>query len=72
MLGLSGEVGALKAGLVADVTVLDILDGRFELRDNSGDVVVTPQMIVPGFALKDGRRFDADSPLIPAPVQAAA
>ncbi len=40
MLGLSDTLGALKPGMLADVSVLDILDGQFELRDNSGDVVV--------------------------------
>ncbi len=72
MLGMGGQIGALRPGMAADVSVLDILDGRFELRDNSGDSVVSSAMIVPGFALRAGRRFDAISPLIPAPVRVAA
>ncbi len=72
MLGLSDTIGALKPGMAADVSVLGLLDGSFELSDNSGVVVQTPQMIVPLFALKAGRRFEADSPLIPPPVLAAA
>ena len=72
MLGMGGQIGALRPGMTADVSVLDILDGRFELRDNSGDSVVSSAMIVPGFALRAGRRFDAISPLVPAPVRVAA
>ncbi len=72
MLGMGGQIGALRPGMTADVSVLDILNGRFELRDNSGDSVVSSAMIVPGFALRAGRRFDAISPLVPAPVRVAA
>jgi dihydroorotase len=72
MLGMSDRIGALQPGMDADVSVLDVLDGKFELRDNSGDSMVSSQMIVPGFSLRAGRRFDVVSPLVPAPVQVAA
>jgi dihydroorotase len=72
MLGLAGQIGALKPGLQADISVLDMLEGQYELRDNSGETVTTPMMLAPAFALKAGRRFEADSPLIPAPVSLAA
>ncbi len=72
MLGMSDRIGALKPGMDADVSVLGVLDGRFELRDNSGDSMVSSQMIVPEFSLRAGRRFDVVSPLVPAPVQVAA
>ncbi len=72
MLGLQDQIGTLQPGWEADVSVLDVLDGRFELRDNSGVVVTAPQMLTPLFALKAGRRFDSVSPLIPAPMPMAA
>lgn len=72
MLGLQDQIGTLQPGWEADVSVLDVLDGRFELRDNSGVVVMAPQMLTPLFALKAGRRFDAVSPLVPAPMAMAA
>ena len=72
MLGLQDQIGTLQPGWEADVSVLDVLDGRFELRDNSGVVVMAPQMLAPLFALKAGRRFDAVSPLVPAPMAMAA
>jgi len=72
MLGMASQIGALRPGMAADISVLDVLDGRFELRDNSGDSVISTAMIVPEFALRAGRRFDAVSPLVPAPVRVAA
>jgi dihydroorotase len=72
MVGMADEIGALKPGMQADLSVLDMLEGRFELRDNSGDSAVSEVMLMPAFALKAGCRFEADSPLIPAPVRLAA
>ncbi len=72
MIGLSDRIGALKPGMEADVSVLDVIDGRFELRDNSGEVVVAPQMLMPAFALKAGHRHEVVSPLVPPATQLAA
>ena len=72
MVGLQDEIGALAVGRVADISVLDLLEGRFELRDNSGETMVGRQMIMPAFALRAGRRHDVSSPLVPAPVELAA
>ena len=72
MLRLTDSLGSLQVGREADVSVLDVLDGRFELADNSGEVVVCSQMIVPAFTLRAGRRFDATSPLVPKPMALAA
>jgi dihydroorotase len=59
------EIGALKVGRGADVSVLEILNGRFKLFDNSGVEVVTDKLIRPVLCLRDGVRYDSDSPLIP-------
>ncbi len=72
MLGLADSIGTLAPGREADVSVLQLLEGRFELKDNSGARVEAAQMIVPVFALRGGRRFDVDSPLVPAPLPVAA
>ena len=40
MLGREGELGTLRPGAVADVTVLDDRSGRFSLRDNGGTEVI--------------------------------
>jgi predicted amidohydrolase YtcJ len=52
--------------------VYQYVTGRFELRDNSGERVEASEMIVPRFALRAGKRFDVDSPLVPAPARLAA
>jgi dihydroorotase len=72
MVRMQDSLGTLLPGREADVSVLDILDGRFELKDNSGAIVLAPQMIVPVFALRAGVRHDAVSPLIPTPLPVAA
>lgn len=70
VLGKSHELGSLTVGRMADVSILDIQKGRFKLFDNSGVEAVTDKLIRPVMALKDGIRFDADSPLIPDPIMA--
>jgi dihydroorotase len=72
MVRMQDSLGTLLPGREADVSVLDILDGHFELKDNSGAVVAAPQMIVPVFALRAGVRHDSVSPLIPTPLPMAA
>ena len=59
---------AVKSKLVAGTFVIF----KGELKDNTGNSVVAPEMIVPSFALRAGQRFDATSPLIPVPERVAA
>ncbi len=72
MLGLSERIGSFAPGMEADVSVLDVLDGAFELADNSGARVTTAQMIMPEFCLRGGVRYDAVSPLVPPAIAIAA
>ena len=72
MLRMEDSIGSLQVGREADITVLDVLDGRFELSDNSGVVVTSPQMIMPAFSLRAGQRHDVVSPLVPQPIAVAA
>jgi len=65
MVRMQDQIGALKAGREADISVLEILNGRFKLSDNSGVEVVTDKLIRPVFCLRAGVRHDSDSPLIP-------
>jgi dihydroorotase len=70
MLGLEDELGTLRAGAVADVTVLEDRRGRFSLRDYSGTEVVAERVLMPELCLRAGRRVDADAPILPEPVAA--
>ena len=72
MLGMQDEIGSLRPGVAADVTVLDDLTGRFVLRDNDNVQVTTERMLRPAFCLRDGQRHDANSRLLPRELPAAA
>jgi dihydroorotase len=65
MLRMEDQLGTLAIGREADISVLDLLRGRFTLSDNSGETMVAEQMLMPAFALRAGRQVIADSPLIP-------
>ena len=70
MVNMENEIGALKVGRDADVSVMEILNGKFKLSDNSGVEVVSDKLIRPVFCLREGVRYDSDSPLIPAAIAA--
>jgi dihydroorotase len=59
------RLGALAPGRVADISILDPLTGRFRLTDNTGAELIAELLLHPAFCLRAGRRFDADSPLLP-------
>ncbi len=63
--GLPAQLGTLKPGHPADITVLHDQRGRFALRDNEGTELVGERVLTPDFCLREGRRHDADSPLLP-------
>ncbi len=70
MLGLSNEIGALKVGMEADVSVLAEKSGRFVLRDNENTEVVTNRLLQPVFCLRAGVRHDAIASILPQAVAA--
>jgi dihydroorotase len=70
MAGLSAEIGALKPGMAADVSVLDDVRGRFKLQDNEKNEVITERLLMPAFCLRAGRRYDATAPILPRAVAA--
>lgn len=67
MLGLQGQIGTLKPGVEADVSVLSDERGRWVLRDNERNEATVDRMLRPLFCLRAGRRFDADAPILPLP-----
>jgi dihydroorotase len=70
MLGLTDRLGALTPGFAADVTVLWDDRGRFILRDNENTEVLAERLLRPAFCLRAGKRFDADSPILPQAIAA--
>ncbi len=65
MLGLENELGTLRPGAVADVSVLADDRGRFRLGDNEGTEVIADRMLTPLFCLRAGQRHDAAAPILP-------
>jgi dihydroorotase len=65
MLGMADSIGTIAVGRDADISVIEILDGAFDLSDNSGVSVTASQMIVPAFCLRAGDYHAASSPLVP-------
>jgi dihydroorotase len=72
MVTMSDRLGSLQVGREADVTVLDMLSGRFTLQDNLGVKMVADRYLTPVFCLRGGERFEADSPYVSQPLAAAA
>ncbi len=55
IMGYEGTVGTLKPGANADISVFDLRDGAFELRDSDGDTITAKRRLIPQMTLKDGR-----------------
>ena len=70
MLGMEDELGSLRLGAVADVSVLADDRGRFRLSDTEGTEVIAGRMLRPLFCLRAGRRDDAAAPILPQAVAA--
>ncbi len=72
MLRMEEEIGTLRPGMVADVSVLSDERGRFLLQDNEGTRVIAERLLRPAFCLRAGERFEADAAILPRPVLAEA
>jgi dihydroorotase len=70
LMRMDGEIGALKPGMIADVSVLHDDRGRFRLRDNEGTEVLAERLLRPAFCLRAGERFEATAPILPTAVAA--
>ena len=70
MLGMEDSLGSLAVGRTADVSVLNDVRGRFVLRDNEDHRVIAERLLQPAFCLRNGERFDADSPILPQAIAA--
>jgi len=55
IMGYEGTVGTLKPGANADVSVFELRDGKFELRDSDGDTITAKRRLLAQLVLKDGR-----------------
>jgi dihydroorotase len=65
MIGLHDELGSLRVGRVADISVLKDQRGAWLIRDNEGTEIVARRLLEPDFCLRGGVRFDASAPILP-------
>jgi dihydroorotase len=72
MLGLEDEMGALSVGMPADLSALRIIDGDWTLVDSDRVTRKAKQLIHPEFAVRAGKLYRADSPLLPSVAAMAA
>lgn len=70
VLNRENEIGALRVGMDADVSVLNELNGRFILRDNENTEVVAERLLQPVFCLRGGERFDSRASILPEAIAA--
>jgi dihydroorotase len=55
ILGYEGTVGTLKLGANADISVFELRDGDYELRDSDGNKITAKRRLLTHLTLKDGR-----------------
>ncbi len=53
-LGTESELGTLRIGTVADVTVLEVIEGEFELDDCEGERLTAKQILRPSMLVRNG------------------
>jgi dihydroorotase len=56
-MGLADRIGTLKAGMQADITLLKLEEGRFELEDVKGEKRVSDQRLVAAGTWKKGEKY---------------
>ena len=71
MLGMENEIGSLKPGVEADVSVLHDERGSWTLQDNEKNKLRTDRMLRPYFCLRAGKRHESDASILPPLAQAA-
>jgi dihydroorotase len=55
IMGYAGTVGTLMPGANADVAVIELRDGKFELRDTDGNTITAKRRLLAQMTVKDGR-----------------
>jgi len=66
MLGLENEIGSLSVGRPADLSLMRLIEGDFELVDSERVTHPARRLLHPGLAVRGSKVHRADSPLLPA------
>ncbi len=54
ILGMSNEIGSLSPGSIADISILDLVEGEFRFHEASGISAQSSQAVKPVLAIRDG------------------
>jgi len=65
MIGMQEQLGQLRVGGVADISVLSDARGRWTLSDNEGTQVLAERLLQPAFCLRAGQYFAATASILP-------
>jgi dihydroorotase len=65
VLGMEKELGSLAVGRPADVSVVEVLAGRWQLQDSMRAKITAEKMIHPRYAILGGKVHRPTSPLLP-------
>jgi dihydroorotase len=71
MIGMENEIGSLRPGAEADISVLHDERGSWTLTDNEKTRVKASRLLRPYFCLRAGERHDSDASILPPMAQAA-
>ena len=71
MIGMEKELGSMRSGSEADISVLHDERGSWTLTDNERTRIKTDRMLRPWFCLRAGKRFDSDASILPPLAEAA-
>ena len=55
LMGYEGTVGTLKPGANADIALMELRDGKFEMRDSDGDTITAKRRLITHTTIKEGR-----------------
>jgi len=55
IMGYEGTVGTLRPGANADIALLELRDGNFEMKDSDGNTVTAKRRLIARTTVKDGR-----------------
>ncbi len=67
-LSIEDRKGSLKPGMDADVSILEILSGSWELKDSAQQTIEATRLIAPGLTVKSGQLIPAQPVAQPQPV----
>ena len=61
-LGIEDQSGSLEIGRIADISVLNLIDGNWEMIDAQGHSRIGKQALVPVMTIKSGQLLDLGAP----------